>query len=195
MALDVDERTLIGRAVKRDPEAFAQLYIQFYEPVLRRVSSIVRDRHDAEDITSEAFLRAWNAIPKFQDRDVSILAWFSTIAERLAIKHVKKRRPSIAVEDVVLGAPPSENPDSIFEQKSEYALLRCAIQELPEIQREVVAQRFLNDLSYSEVGAATGKPVGTVRVIQHRALKALRVIIAKNEDRQVAIVPGQRAAR
>ena len=66
MALSSDERTLIARATKRDPEAFAQLYIQFYEPVLRRVSAIVRDRHDAEDVTSEAFLRAWNAIPRFE---------------------------------------------------------------------------------------------------------------------------------
>ena len=109
-----------------------------------------------------------------------------TIAERLAIKHIKSRRLSVPVEDVILGAPLSSNPDNVFEQAVDYALLRSAIEELPGVQREVVAQRFLNDLSYSEVGVATGRPVGTVRVIQHRALKALKVILAKNE-KQVAM--------
>ena len=185
MALSLEERSLIARAVKPDPEAFSDLYVQFYDRVLQRVCLIVRDRHDAEDVTSEAFLRAWNAIPRFQDRDVTILAWFCTIAEHLAIKHVKGRRASVAVEDVVLGAPSEDSPDSVYERGVDSALLKSAILELPLMQREVVSKRFLEDLSYSELGAATGKSVGSVRVIQHRALKALRGILSAREGHAV----------
>ena len=189
MALDFEERTLIARAVRRDPEAFSQLYVQFYDPVLRRVNGIVRNHHDAEDITNEAFLRAWNAMPRFQDRDVSILAWFSIIAERIAIKQVRNRRPSVAVEDVVLGAPMDHNPDVLAEQAYDVAVLKEALEELPSMQREIVSKRFLEDRSYTELGLAFGKPEGTVRVIQHRALKALRTILSdKKESPSPALV-------
>jgi RNA polymerase sigma-70 factor (ECF subfamily) len=186
MPLSSEERTLISKAIKRDPEAFSQLYIRFYEPVLRRVSIVVGDRHDAEDVTSEAFLRAWNAIDRFQDRDVSILAWFVTIAERIAIKQMKNRRPSVDVDSVVLGAAPESSPEVLVQREAELASLKSAIEELPPVQRTVVARRFLEELSYHELGVALGKPVGTVRVIQHRALKALRGILAARGERRAA---------
>jgi RNA polymerase sigma-70 factor (ECF subfamily) len=188
MAISSEERTLISRAVKRDPEAFAQLYVRFYDQVLRRVSTIVRDRYDAEDVTSEAFLRAWNAIPRFEVRDVSILAWFCTIAERLAVKHVKGRRPSIAVDDMLLDLSPEGDPVRCLEREADIATVRSALEQLPMMQREIVSRRFLHDLSYDELGVATGKSVGTIRVIQHRALKALRTIVSANAGRQPAPV-------
>jgi len=190
MPISSDERTLISRAIKRDPEAFARLYVQFYEPVLRRVTTIVHDRYDAEDVTSEAFLRAWNAIPRFQDRDISILAWFSTIAERLAVKQMKARRPFVAIEDVVLDAPSNSNPDVLVEQAADRATLKSALEELPYTQREVVSRHFLEELSYTELGMVTGKSVGTVRVIQHRALKTLRAILSNREGRPMATPSG-----
>jgi len=183
MALNPEERTLIARAVKRDPEAFSELYVRFYEPVLRRASMIVRERQDAEDVTSEAFLRAWNAIDRFQDRDVSIQAWFVTIAERIAIKQMRGRRPSVDIEDVVLGVAPDTLPEAMMQRTAELETLRSAMEELPPIQREIVAKRFLEDLSYSELGIELGKPVGTVRVIQHRALKALKGILSAKAER------------
>jgi RNA polymerase sigma-70 factor (ECF subfamily) len=178
MALNPEERTLIARAVKRDPEAFSELYVRFYEPVLRRVSLIVGERQDAEDVTSEAFLRAWNAIERFQDRDVSILAWFVTIAERIAIKHMRGRRPSVDIEDVVLGASPETLPEVMLLRVADMENLKAAMEALPPIQREIVTKRFLEDFSYGELGSELGKPVGTVRVIQHRALKALKGILS-----------------
>jgi RNA polymerase sigma-70 factor (ECF subfamily) len=194
MALDLEERVLIARAIKRDPEAFSQLYVQFYDSVLRRVSIIVKNHHDAEDITNEAFLRAWNAMPRFQVRDISILAWFSIIAERLALKQVKNRRPSVDVEDVILGAPLDHNPDVLAEHAADVASLKAALESLPEVQREIVSRHFLEDRSYSELGLAFGKPEGTVRVIQHRALKALRVILSDKKELPAPALVAKRPA-
>ena len=182
MALSSDERNLITRAVKRDPEAFADLYVRCHDAVLRRVMVIVRDRGDAEDITAETFLRAWNAIQKFEDRGVSILAWFLTIAERLAFKHVKNMRPSCAVDEISLSAPENTNPEMVVEYAANVATLRSALDELPAAQRDILTGRYLNEMDYNELGNATGKPAGTVRVMHHRALKALRVIMAGKAD-------------
>jgi RNA polymerase sigma-70 factor (ECF subfamily) len=98
MALSPEERILISRAVKRDRDAFAKLYVQYHDSVLRRVMLIVGRREEAEDITGEAFLRAWNAVDRFEDRDVSILAWLCKIAERRAYEHIRKHRPSVDLD-------------------------------------------------------------------------------------------------
>jgi RNA polymerase sigma-70 factor (ECF subfamily) len=177
MAISHEERVLIAHAIKRDHEAFATLYVQYYDAVMRRVTGIVDNREEAADITSEAFLRAWNAISRFEDRDISIQAWLCTIAERLAFKHLKKRRPQVELDNVSLEANSEESPERILELQTEAADVRLALVELPDMQRQVLSKRFLEGLSYDDIGASLGKPVGTVRVIQHRALRALRVIV------------------
>lgn len=182
MALSSEERALISRASKRDPEAFSELYLRFYDRVLRRVLVIVKDPYDAEDITSEAFLRAWNSISKFEARDVSILAWFCTIAEHLALKYVSKQRPCVDVDDVVIHARKDSNPITLVERKSDIAVLDSAIARLPVDQQEVISRHFIEELSYTELGEVTGRPVGTIRVIQHRALKALRTMLTSREE-------------
>lgn len=182
MPLSSGERDLISRASRRDPEAFAELYVRSYERVLRRVVSIVKDPVDAEDITSEAFLRAWDSISSFETRDVSIQAWFCTIAEHLALKYIARRRLSVEAEDVDLVASVSSNPAFLAERNAEMAILQSAIAQLPDEQREVISRRFLEELSYAELGNATGRPPGSLRVIQHRAIKALRTILMRQYE-------------
>ncbi|HWO72945.1 MAG TPA: sigma-70 family RNA polymerase sigma factor [Dehalococcoidia bacterium] len=186
MVLSQEERILIRRAAERDREAFAILYLRYHDAVHRRVSALVSNQQEADDITSEAFLRAWNAIDRFEDRDVSILAWLSTIAQRLAFKQLSKRRPSLSLDDVSLEADGRESPEEVAERAVQAARLRRALVELPHLQREVLSKRFLEQLSYDEVGTALGKPVGTVRVIQHRALRALRSVLSRTTDMEGA---------
>jgi len=62
MPLSPEERKLVGRATRRDREAFAQLYVQYHSAVLHRLLTLVGNRHEADDLTSETFLRAWNGI-------------------------------------------------------------------------------------------------------------------------------------
>src|SRR5687767_9357218 len=99
MAISPEERILIRRATDRDADAFATIYLRYYTPVLQKVTYLVNSRHEAEDIASETFLRAWNAIDRFEDRDVPILAWLLTIAQRVALKHLGKRRPSVSLDE------------------------------------------------------------------------------------------------
>jgi RNA polymerase sigma-70 factor (ECF subfamily) len=189
MAVSQEERTLISRAIRRDREAFAKLYIQYHEAVLRRTMAIVKRREEAEDITGEAFLRAWNAVDRFEDRDVSILAWLCKIAERRAYEHMRKRRPTIGLDFATPQPSLDESPEDYAERQDEAAAVRRALVKLPEVQRQVIAQRFLDHLSYDDIGAALGKPVGTVRVIQHRALNAIRSILKEERLRHESSVP------
>jgi RNA polymerase sigma-70 factor, ECF subfamily len=177
LALTREERNLILSAVKRDREAFAKLYVKFYPLVLARVLPITRNRDEAEDFASETFVRAWNAIDRFEARDVSIAAWLCTIAERLALTHVKSRRPSLNFEEVELVASSHESPELVAERKSDSVAVRTALMALPRLQRQVLSQRFLDELSHDDVAVRLARSVGSVRVIQHRALLALRGIM------------------
>jgi RNA polymerase sigma-70 factor, ECF subfamily len=178
MAMMLEERSLIKRAVDRDSEAFAALYVLYYESVLRKVSPLVKSRQEAEDVTSEAFLRAWNAIDRFEDRGVPILAWLTTIAQNVALKQQKTRRPNLSLDDLTWLPDGLESPEDSAVRQSRASLIRDSIGKLPKAQREVVSLRFLGHLSYDEVGIAVNKSTGTVRVLQHRALRALRNVLA-----------------
>jgi len=180
MELSIEERRLIDRAVHREPEAFSELYLRYHPSVLRHIYYVVGDVEEASDITSEAFLRAWKAIERFEDRGVSIRAWLVKIAYNLATRHVKRQKRNRAMSDLDLTVLHDENsptPHEVTEKSFELQSLHWAILSLPTIQRKVIVLRSLNQLSYDEVASIIGKSSGAVRVIQHRAIRALRSLL------------------
>jgi RNA polymerase sigma-70 factor (ECF subfamily) len=189
MELSIDERRLIDRAVHREPEAFSELYLRYQPSVLRHIYYVVGDADEASDITSEAFLRAWKAIERFEDRGVSIRAWLVKIAYNLATRHVKRQRRSRAMSDLDMTMLQDEvalSPDEATEKSFELQNLHRAILALPTIQRKVIVLRSLNQMGYDEVGAIIGKSSGAVRVIQHRAIRALRGLLQESDFRALS---------
>ena len=176
MALSNAEKDLLSRAVRRDREAFGELYLLYQKPIYRFVRYLANDPHEADDLTSETFLRAWNAIERFEDRDVSIEAWLLKIARNTTIRHlsVRSKRQHLDVESVAIEANPRYSPERLAEGSMDKEAVRRAILMLPSMQRQVIVLRFLENLNYSEVEAILGKSSGAIRVLQHRALKALR---------------------
>ena len=118
MAVSEEERVLVAMAITKDREAFADLWLLYKDRVYQRVASIIRQPDLAEDITSEAFLRAWNAIEKYEPRDVTILAWLCRIAERVAFRELKRQRPSVEIEGLALEADEADSPEYLAEQAS-----------------------------------------------------------------------------
>ena len=181
MAVTEEERVIVAQAIKKDREAFADLWVLYKDRVYQRVSSIIRQPDLAEDITSEAFLRAWNAIEKYEPRDVTILAWLCRIAERVAFRELKRQKPTTEIDGLMLEADATESPEYIAEQKAGDDDMLAALHGLPETQRQVLSKRFIDDLSYDDVSKMLGKSVGSVRLIQHRALKALKLIVIERQ--------------
>jgi RNA polymerase sigma-70 factor (ECF subfamily) len=181
MAVTEEERVIVVQAIKKDREAFADLWVLYKDRVYQRVSSIIRQPDLAEDITSEAFLRAWNAIDKYEPRDVTILAWLCRIAERVAFRELKRQKPTTEIDGLMLEADAADSPEYIAEQKAGDDDMLAALHRLPETQRQVLSKRFIDDLSYDDVSKVLGKSVGSVRLIQHRALKALKLIVTERQ--------------
>jgi RNA polymerase sigma-70 factor (ECF subfamily) len=186
MTPDPYERDLVARAITRDREAFAELYYKHHDAVLRRVRRVIGNTQEAYDIASEVFLRAWNTIDRYEDPGVPILAWLCTIAQRLAINHLSKRRWNLTLDDIEQEIHRGDTPEEIVERNCLADGLQQAMVELSDMQRQVLAKRFMEQLSYDEIGTSLGKRPGTVRVIQHRALRSLRHIVLRNGDLRTA---------
>jgi RNA polymerase sigma-70 factor (ECF subfamily) len=176
MAQETDESTIVALAIKRDPEAFTKLYELHAARVQRHIYYLVGHAQEAHDLTSETFLRAWKVIDRYEDRGVSISSWLLKIGHNLAAKHLNKRRPHASLDEA--GEYPATDRSSNFvEAVCDVDVARNAVLQLPDIQRQVIVWRFIENMSYDEVAQLLGRPSATIRVIQFRALKRLREIL------------------
>lgn len=178
-----EEGELIARASRGDREAFGQLYERHSLRVFRHAYFLTNDLTLAEDLTAQTFLKALEAIPRFEDRGVPFIAWLLRITVNLAINYKKALKnahhaqlPETLEDDDELGSP-----EASCTLKSEGERVWDKVKHLPYEQRQVIVMRFMDDLPYSTVAGVLGKSIGAVRVIQFRALANLRNMMRDEE--------------
>ena len=183
---ELDERALIKRAVKRDREAFGALYNKHVSRVYRHIYYMVGNPPEAEDLTAQAFLQAWQAIERYQIRGAPFVSWLMRIAHNLGVSHLRSRKPSTELPETLVDRSREGNPDDVLQRQADGDYVREAILRLREEHRRVIILRFVQDLAYREVAEIVGKSVPAVRVIQHRALNALRKQMQLDEEQRAA---------
>jgi len=124
---------------------------------------------------------AWRAIGRYQPRGRPILAWLFRLAHNLVIDHYRTQRREAQLDEELVAEKPGSNPGSLLELQEEYDELREAICRLNADQQQVIALRFMEGMRYPEVAAILGKKEGAVRVLQHRALVALRRVLMEEK--------------
>jgi RNA polymerase sigma-70 factor (ECF subfamily) len=169
-----DDTELVLRAIRHDQDAFGELYDRHVVRVYRHIYYMVGNAAEAEDLTAQTFLRAWEAIPRYQVRGAPFVSWLLRIAHNLGVSHLRSRRDSSQIHEGIVDRKARRDPEQAYEQTADEELVREAIMMLREEQRQVIILRFIEDLEYKEVAEIIGKSVAAIRVIQHRALNALR---------------------
>ncbi|MFJ4099323.1 RNA polymerase sigma factor [Amycolatopsis japonica] len=163
-----------------DQAAFATIYRQHSVPIFRYLRMRVPSAAAAEDLTSEAFLRAWRKLPDFQPGAGSFTGWLYTIADNLA----RDYRKSARYRRELLDGEDHDGPDHLggAEQlalaRIEAAALRRSLADLSEPQRQCLLLRFFAGLTVAEVAEAMNKNPNSVRALQHRAVRALATSMA-----------------
>jgi RNA polymerase sigma-70 factor (ECF subfamily) len=163
---------LVAQASHGSADAFGQLYDRFQPEILRYLWHRLGDRDHAEDLTQQVFLKAWQAIPRYEQRDVPFKAWLYRMAHNQMVDHFRTRRPTTDLEGVDR-AVPGEAEDLVIAGEQR-ALLGEALKRLSEDHRQVLVLRFLMGKSAAEIGAIMDRKEVTVRGLQLRALRALR---------------------
>lgn len=175
--MDDSDAYLVARAIRRDREAFAQLYDRYFRRIYRYVWLKVNNKSDAEDVTSAVFLNAWRCIDRFAPKhDGSFLAWLFTLAHNALIDGIRRERDTVsldAIETVRLDET-SHQPEEALESRLTIMAVQQALARLTSEQRDVVLLRFIEGFSAREVGDILGKQEGAVRGMQFRAIEAMR---------------------
>src|SRR4030042_232169 len=133
---------------------------------------MVRNYDDARDLAQETFIKAFRKINTFHGRS-KFSTWLYRIAMNNCLNFIKKQRPTEQLyEEIRIGK--SDDPVQIFKNKRFREQLREAVAKLPEVQRAVFTLRTLEDFSYEEVSEILKKPVSTIKVNHHLAVKNVR---------------------
>jgi RNA polymerase sigma-70 factor, ECF subfamily len=173
------ERELVVRA-RYDVDAFAELY-DFYLPriygfVYRRVP----DRSVAEDLTAMTFQRALENVRRPDFRNDSFGGWLYRVASNAVVDHVRTDRRLVAIDAAEYGEQPGDVALDALSAALDRGQPRRALRALPDAYREVLVLRFYDDLDPGEMCAMLGCSREALAVRVHRALRALRVAIAKD---------------
>jgi RNA polymerase sigma-70 factor (ECF subfamily) len=176
-----DLRRLVELAQGGDREALEALYLLHFDRIYSYLHMSVGNRHDAEDLTTQTFLKMLEAIGGFRWRSAPFSAWLFRIAHNLAIDHFRATRrwqPEAEVPE----------PENSVESSAEDAALRSIgrrsmlelIDNLSLEQQQVLILKFVFTFSNGEAGTILGKSEGAVKSLQHRALASLQKQVAQD---------------
>ena len=195
---DTDQQ-LVDRVFKGDKHAFDLLVLRYQHRILGLIGRFIRDPAEVEDVTQEAFIKAYRALPKFRG-DSAFYTWLYRIAINTAKNYMvaRGRRPpatDIDVEDAEFLEGNSlltdiGTPEANQEKEDLQRVINEAIEDLPEDLRTAFTLREFSGLSYEEITEIMDCPVGTVRSRIFRAREALdkkiRPLIDNTDEENVA---------
>ncbi len=175
-----DVRRLVDRAQQGDRQALEELYLMHFDRIYSYLQMTVGNRHDAEDLTNQTFVKMLESIERFQWRKVPISAWLFRIAHNLAMDHFRSRRRWQPEEE------PPEPEDSAERSAEEEALHSIGRQSMLELidglsqeQQQVLTLKFVFNFSNAEAATILAKTEGAIKSLQHRALASLQRQLAK----------------
>ncbi len=179
----VDDLKLIQNFKAGDEQAFNQLVIRYQEKVYWVVRRMIPDHDDADDITQNVFIKAYQSLHAFKG-DSGFYTWIYRIAINLSLNEIRRKKIrkifSIDDESAVQLQSGDDHPLEQIEQKERTALIRKAIDRLPEKQKKVFVLRYFEELSYEEIAAILKTSVGGLKANYFHAVKKIGEMI-KNE--------------
>jgi RNA polymerase sigma-70 factor, ECF subfamily len=170
---DRAERRLAARLRARRPDALAAVYDAYGAATFGLLVRLLGDRAAAEDVQQQVFVEVWRKAAEYDPARAGLLTWVLTIARSRGIDQLRRRVPEPR-------DPHGPDPRTV-EAETDELLDRWRVAHmlslLPEAERSVLRMRFYDDLSQTEISAATGVPLGTVKARQVRGLGRLRDMI------------------
>lgn len=181
MIQDLDEPRLVTRAIQGDSDAFGDLYERHLRPIYRYIFFRVGSQQDAEDLTEQVFLKAWENLAGYRITEAPFRAWLYRIAHNMVIDHHRVKKDLITLGPIESMASSLPGPEKLLLSREQGEQLARVIARLPSDQQQVLVLRFIEGLDAKQVASIINKSAGAVRVIQHRALKELHGLMTVEE--------------
>jgi RNA polymerase sigma-70 factor (ECF subfamily) len=172
----------IAGAKEGDASAFHFLYVRYADDVYAYVNSIVRNHHEAEDITQSLFAKLMGNIGRYEQRDVPFGAWILRVARNAALDHLRARR-QIPVEEIRTS---DEGNEQVGFDRLQSLLV--ALHTLPDDQREVLVLRHIAGLTPPEIASVLDKTESSIHGLHHRGRGALQAALRELDAAPVTAV-------
>ena len=170
---------LVNRVVvSRDANAFGEIYDRYVERVYRYLYFRTGSHPEAEDLTEQVFLKAWEAIGRYRWQGRPFLAWLYRLAHNSHIDHVRTQKPTTSLNN-------DERPLDVPSQAAQVELARTldadlltrALGQLTPDQQQVIVMKFIEGMDNDQIAASMDKREGAIRALQMRALMSLRRVL------------------
>jgi RNA polymerase sigma-70 factor, ECF subfamily len=176
VAAFTDDTTAMLAVAEGDQEALRHLYDRYGRLTHSIVYRISGDAALAEECTQDTFVTLWRRAGSFDPARGQVSTWLFTIARNLAISAVRRRRPTVELEERAEPAT-TEGPEELIAAADAAAQLAEAMAALPEQQSAVLQLAYFEGLSQSEIATRLGLPLGTVKGRVRLALERMRVLV------------------
>ena len=173
-----DDSDLIRGLQQQDPEALAQLYDRYSAMTFGILLRIAGDAGTAEELLQEVFLKVWEHAQSFEREKGSLGTWIITLARNRAIDYRRSVEGRMATQSMGLESLPAGGVPHVEEEivlrLDRIAKVRAALDTLSEAQRRVIELAYYEGMSHTEIAAALGQPLGTVKALMRRGLKVIK---------------------
>jgi RNA polymerase sigma-70 factor (ECF subfamily) len=173
---------LVLKAKAGDPWAFGRIFDEFNEPIHRFIASRVDRPSDAEDLTQLVFVKALEALPRYEQRGIPFGGWLFRLARNTIIDHARTRHLHAELDEAADRATDEAGPEQMVLLRQDLDAVTRALKTLTDEQREAIELRFFAGLTAREAAEAMGKQEGTIRGLQFRAIAALRRSLGMDLD-------------
>ena len=175
---------LVAQHFQGDPRAFAELVKRYTNAIYNVAYRFTNDAHEAENVTQETFLRAWNALPRVA-LDKPLKAYFVKIAVNLCRDWAEQKKlvltQSLDADNEIEFPDDASDPLRAVSDAELRERVRAQLELLPPLYRTVIALRYTEEMSYEEMAAALDVPINTVRTHLHRAKMKLRQVLEQEK--------------
>lgn len=185
----MNETELIQQICNGNPQAFRYLVKQYERLVFHVAGRLLNQQEDLEDVAQEVFIKVHQKLPSFRG-DSKLSTWIATIAYRVSVNHLKKRKPDVDIgesqyELIQHSRVSDENPEQLTQKKELKEMVKTMVDRLPEQYKTVLSLYHLEEYAYHEIVEITGLPEGTVKSYIFRARKMLKEMVEKSELRLI----------
>lgn len=156
-----------------DKSALREIYEAYIGYIYSVVFQVVRNKEDAEDITSEFFIKLWRLADTYRSGK-GHKAWLAAIARNMAVDLLRKNKREVLTEDFVDNMPENASEDDVEGEVVSDMSLKAALETLKPAEREIVNLKIMGEHTFQEIADILGQPIGTVTWRYQNAMKKLR---------------------
>ncbi|MFS0553678.1 RNA polymerase sigma factor [Brevibacillus sp. 179-C9.3 HS] len=170
-----DDKEIIEQVLHGNREAYTQIILKYQVKVLSLIHKMLGFREEKQDIVQEIFIKAYYHLPEYKPQH-KFSSWLYRITANHCLDEIRRRKRTPYLGKLDFEVSDSTTPETIFLEKEQKTILQQRIKSLEKNYRVVLEMRYLQSLTYEEIGNSLGVPISTVRTRLAHGKKKLREI-------------------